>query len=42
MISELDIKNFFSFAEAKIKLTEQVKNYYAVISNLKTKIQYDS
>lgn len=28
MINELDIKNFFSLAETKLKLTEQVKNYY--------------
>lgn len=28
MINELEIKNFFSLAETKIKLTKQVKNYY--------------
>jgi hypothetical protein len=28
MTNELEIKNFFSLAETKIKLTEQVKNYY--------------
>lgn len=28
MIDELEIKNFFSLAETKIKLTQQVKNYY--------------
>lgn len=28
MINELDFKNFFSLAETKIKLTQQVKNYY--------------
>lgn len=27
-MTELDIKNFFSLAETKINLTEQVKNYY--------------
>lgn len=27
-MTELDIKNFFSLADTKIKLTEQVKNYY--------------
>ena len=28
MTNEIDIKNFFSLAETKIKLTEQVKSYY--------------
>jgi hypothetical protein len=28
MINELEIKNYFSLAETKIKLTEQVKNYF--------------
>jgi hypothetical protein len=27
-MTEIEIKNFFSIAETKIKLTEQVKNYY--------------
>ena len=28
-MTEIEIKNFFSIAETKIKLTEQIRNYYA-------------